>query len=107
MKTEPIRTGVIALVSPIPLFIFTAIWCLIWSMGIGVGIFHYETIPTWILAISLAPLLISPILGISGIIQGIMRINEHSSCLGIILSVISLAENFVLLYVIYYLGSRF
>ena len=107
MKNKPIRAGVIALISPIPLFIFTAIWCLIWSVGIGIGILHYDTLPLWILAISLSPLLVSPVLGISGIIHGVMKIDEHLSWLGIMLSVISIAENSILLYGIYYLGSRF
>ena len=107
MKIKPIISGIIAAISPIPLLIFTVLWFWICSFGIGMGLLQYETIPEWILIISLLPLLISPLLGISGIIHGFIKRKESLAWLGILLSISCLVENFILIYGIIYLGSRF
>ena len=74
---------------------------------IGMGLLNYDIVPQWILAVSLLPLLISPIIGLLGIIHGIVKIKTRKAWLGIFLSVIGLFENYILIYGIYYLGSRF
>jgi len=104
MKNKPFITGIIAVVSPIPLFIFTILWSWIWCFGIGMGLLNYDTIPYWILFISLLPLLISPTLGLLGIIHGIIKIKEKRAWLSILLSFICLAQNFLLLLGLIYLG---
>ena len=76
MKNKPIVSGIIAIASPIPLIIFTALWCWIWAFAIGMGLFHYDNIPNWILSVALLPLFISPILGVLGIIHGIIKRKE-------------------------------
>ena len=107
MKNKPIITGIIAVASPIPLIILTVMWSWAWFFGIGMGLLNYDTVPQWILTISLLPLLISPFLGLLGIIHGIVKIKARKAWLGIFLSVIGLLENFTLFYGMYYLGSRF
>ena len=107
MKNRPIVTGIIAVTSPIPIVIFTAIWCWVWFFGIGMGLLNYDTVPQWILIVSLLPLLISPVFGLLGIIHSIVKIRTRKAWLGIFLSVIGLFENLILIYGMYYLGSRF
>ena len=107
MKHRPIATGIIAVASPIPVVIFTVIWSWVWFFDIGMGLLNYDTVPQWILTVSLLPLLISPIFGLLGIIHGIVKIKTRKAWLGIFLSVIGLFENFVLIYGMCYLGSRY
>lgn len=107
MKNKPIVTGIVAIASPIPLIVFTVLWYWVWFFGIGMGLLNYDTIPQWILILSLLPLLISPILCLIGAIHGIVKIKTKKAILGILLSIIGLLENFVLIYGIYYIGSRF
>ncbi|MBE6670617.1 MAG: hypothetical protein E7593_00270 [Ruminococcaceae bacterium] len=107
MKNKPFITGIISIVSPIPMFIFTILWCWVWFFGIGIGLLNYDTVPQWILVLSLLPLLISPILCLTGIFYGIVKIKARKAVLGIFLSVAGLLENFILIYGMYYLGSRF
>ena len=107
MKNRPIVTGIIAAASPIPTVIFTVIWSWVWFFGIGMGLLNYDTVPQWILIVSLLPLLVSPIFGLLGIIHGMVKIKTKKAWFGIFLSVIGLFENFILIYGMYYLGSRF
>ena len=107
MKNKPIVSGIIAIASPIPLIIFTALWCWIWTFAIGMGLFHYDNIPNWIWPVALLPLFISPILGVLGIIHGIIKRKEKSAWLGITLSIMGLLENALLIYGMAFLGSRF
>ena len=107
MKNKPIVTGIIAAASPIPLYNFTIFWCLVWFLGIGVGLLNYDAIPQWMVVCALLPWLISPSLGLLGIVHGVIKIKTKRAWLGVLLSVIGLSENFILIYVSYYLGSRF
>lgn len=107
MKNKPIITGIIAIASPIPMFIFTILWDWTWFFGIGMGLLNYDTIPQWITIFSLSPLLISPLIGLLGIIHGTIKIKTKNAWLGILLSGLGLLENLALIYGIYYLGSRF
>ena len=107
MKNRPIITGIIAVASPIPMVIFTVIWSWVWAFGIGMGLLNYDTVPPWILTVSLLPLLISPIFGLLGIIHGIVKIQTRKAWLGILLSVMGLLENFILIFGMGYIGSRF
>ena len=107
MKNKPIVIGIIAVASPIPLVIFTSIWSLIWSFYIGLGLLNYDTVPQWILVVSLLPLFISPIFGLMGIIHSMVKIKTKKAWFAFFLSVIGLLENFILIYGMSYLGSRF
>lgn len=107
MNNRPIVTGIIAVASPVPLLIFTVLWCWMWFFGIGMGLLNYDAVPQWILVCSLLPLLISPALGLSGIIHGVIKIKAKRAWFGILLSVAGLIENLVLIYGMYYIGSRF
>lgn len=107
MKNRPFITGIIAVVSPIPLFIFTVLWCWVWFFGIGIGLLNYDTVPQWILTVSLLPLLISPVLGFLGIVHSIAKRKTKTAWVGFLLSTLCLLENFLLFYAMYYLGRRF
>ncbi len=102
MKMKPLTLGIIAALSPIPGLLLTELCVLIWAFPIGMELLQYDTIPTWMLIISLPLLLISPLLGILGIIHGAKKSKEKHARLGIVLSVLCLIENIVLLYGIYY-----
>lgn len=107
MKNRPYITGIIAAASPFYMFIFTLFWCWIWFFGIGIGLLNYDTIPPWIQAVSLIPLLVSPAIGICGIIHGLIKIKHKLAWLGIVLSVGCLLENILMFFCMAYLGSRF
>ena len=107
MKNRPIVTGIIAVASPIPLVFFTILWCWVWFFIIGIGLLNYDIVPQWILIFSLLPLLISPIICLLGIVHGLVKIQAKKAWLGILLSAMGLLENFILIYGMYYLGSRF
>ena len=107
MKNRPIVTGIIAVVSPIPLVIFTGLWFWGWFFEVGMGLLNYDVVPEWILTCGLLPLAISPILGIVGIVHGCIKIKQKGAWLGILLSMIGLVENFLLIYGMGYIGSRY
>lgn len=107
MKDKPIITGIIAAISPLPLLIFTVIWSWVLFFGIGIGLLNYDTVPQWMQFFILAPLLISPAFGLLGIIHGVIKIKKERAWLGIFLSVIGLIENVILIYGMYYIGSRY
>lgn len=101
-EMKPLTLGIFAALSPVPGVMLTSFWGMILVFPIGMELLQYETIPVWIGIISLLPLLISPLLGIFGIIHGAKKSKEKHARLGIVLSVLCLIENIVLLYGIYY-----
>ena len=105
MKNHPFITGIIAVASPLPLYFFSILWCWILFFGIGMGLLGYDAIPDWILYCGLSPLLISPIIGILGLVHSIVKIKTPKAWLGLLLSLVGLLENALLLYGSYYLGS--
>ena len=107
MKIKPIDSGIVAVASPIPMFILTVLWSWIWILLIGIGILNYNTIPDWLMTVSLLPLSISPAFCVAGIIHGIVKMKEKHTWTGIGLSIAGLIENFVLIFGMGYLGSRF
>ena len=107
MTNKPLITGIIAVASPIPLIMFTVLWSWLCFFGIGIGVMNYETVPQWILIISLLPLFISPAIGIIGVVHGFAKLTAKHAWLGIVLSVIGLVENLLLDYGMVYIGSRF
>ena len=107
MKNKPLFSGIIAAAFPIPMLIFTILWDWIFVFVIGFGLLQYDDVPGWLETVALLPLTISPLLGVAGIVHGIAMIKEKLSYLGIILSAVCLVENFVLIFGIYYLGSKF
>ena len=106
MKNRPFITGIIAAVTPFPLLAFTALWCWIWGLGIGLGLLGYDRIPDWIGVVGTLPLLISPMLGLLGLVHSIIKIKTKLSWLGIVLSVLCSLEN-LMICGIFYLASRF
>lgn len=107
MKSTPIEAGIVAVASPLPLFFCTVFWSWILTFTIGMGILGLEYIPNWLSICSLLPLLVSPIIGVMGLIHSIIKIKEKRSWVGFLLSFLGLAENLLLIYCIGYIGSRF
>ena len=107
MKNKPIVTGIIAVASPIPMIVLTVLWTWICFFGIGMGLLNYDTVPQWIPVCSLLPLFISPTFCLLGLVHGVIKIKLKRAWIGILLSVLGLIENFILIYGMYYLGSRF
>ena len=105
MKNRPFITGIIAAASPVPLYFVSLLWGWILFFGIGMGVLGYDTVPEWMLYCMLSPLLISPAIGVVGLVHSIVKIKTRKGWLGIVLSLIGLAENAILLYGSYYLGS--
>jgi len=92
MKNKPLVTGIIAVVSPVPLIVFTVLWSWIWGFGIGMGLLNYDTIPQWILICSLLPLFISPTFCLLGLVHGVIKIKLKRAWIGILLSVLGLIK---------------
>lgn len=105
MKNKPLISGIIAAASPLPLAIFTVLWSWLLGFGLVMGVLGYDQIPISVGIVSILPLLISPLLGLGGILHGIIKRKERLAWLGIILSVLCLVENFLLIYGMIYLGS--
>lgn len=106
-KIPAVITGIVAFASPLPGFFLTLIFSWTFGIGLGIGMLGLPNIPAWLMYFSLSPLLISPTLGVLGIIHGFIKIKEKWAWLGIVFSVISLIANFVLIYGLMYIGSRY
>ena len=107
MKNRPFITGIIAAASPIPMFFVTILWSWFWGFGIGMGLLGSDNISGWVLTVGLLPLAISPLLGLVGLIHSFIKIKTKLSWLGIVLSLLCLAENFLMIYGMGYIGSRY
>lgn len=107
MKNRPFITGILAVASPLPVFCYTILWSWFMCFGIGMGLLQYDTIPQWILTVSLLPLCISPGLSVAGMIHGIVKRKEKLAWLGILLSVLALVQFAALVYIAGYLGSKY
>ena len=107
MKNKALVLGVVSVASPVPGFIFTLLWCWTWAFGIGMGLLGYDGVADWILIVGLLPLLISPLMGLFGIVYGIVRRREKRAWLGILLSVLGVAENVLMIYGLCYIGYRY
>ncbi|MBQ7886640.1 MAG: hypothetical protein IJ313_07075 [Clostridia bacterium] len=109
MKSKAYSFGKFCALSPVPFLILSVFccWTFIAFSSMLLEAMGYSTIPDWILNISGLPLLINPMLSICGVIYGIIKRHEPRAKLGIILSLLGLAQNLILFYGASYLGSRF
>ena len=107
MKRSAFVLGLISFLSPVPFAVATILWDWVLSFGIGMGLLGYDHIPDWILFAGLAPLLISPTLGIVGIVYGFCERKEKLAWLGILLSVLGVMVNGLLLFAMGYAGSHY
>lgn len=107
MKIKAFTMGIISFLSPVPMFIFTILWDWTWAFGIGMGLLGYDYIPEWISTVGLSPLLISPLLGLFGLIYGMCKRKEKLAWLGILLSALCVVANGLMIYAMGYIGSRY
>lgn len=101
------NTGMIALISPLPMIFVTMFWGMFMIFIVGIGILKFEIIPDWFTLICLFPIVLSPIYACYGIVYGIVNRKEKEYLKCIIFSIIGLLENFILIYGLYFIGSRF
>ena len=107
MKLKSWLCGVINMAAILPVYNFAILWGLLVMLAFGIGVMHYDTVPDWLVIIGLIPMLISPLMGIGGVVYGIVRRRERLSWLGILLSALCLIVNVLLWYAMYYLGSHY
>ena len=100
MKNTPLEAGIFALWSPLPLLFLAELWALILILYVCFHLLGLNSVPVWLLLISLLPMLISPLLGILGIIHGFRKRKEPRAWLGILLSFLSLVENGIGVYLL-------
>lgn len=105
MKNRPIITGILAFISPLPMFIFAIILSWILFFGIGMGLLGLSTVPDWMIIPTILALLVSPALCVLGIIHGIVKRHFRYAKLGILLSALGLAENGILWFMMGYLSQ--
>lgn len=104
---NPLIFGIISVVSPIPMMVFTVLWSWVLFFGIGMGLLGYDTIPGWILVLSILPMGISPAFSLFGIVYGIVKRKERYSILCILLSALGVLINAALICGILYLGATY
>lgn len=107
MKNKAAFWGMLSFLSPIPMTFLTFLWSWIWCFGIAMGLLGYERISDWALIIGTAPLLISPLMGLSGLVYGICHYRQKLAWLGILLSFLGVVVNGLLIFAILYMGSRY
>ena len=105
MKNRPIITGILAFISPLPMFFFAFILSWILFFGIGMGLLGLSTVPYWMLIPTVLALLVSPTLCVLGIIHGIVKRHVRYAKLGILLSALGLVGNGILWFLMGYLSQ--
>lgn len=100
---SPLLFGIYAALTAIPLFIIFSLSASAIVIFI-ISLFGYPQAPTWLL-ITLLPLLLNPTMGILGIVYGIIKIRTRYAWLGIVFSLVCLAENALLLQLMLYIGK--
>ena len=105
-KINPMVTGIIAVASPLPLFVLTCLWGAVF-LATCFALLGYSDAPDWAMYVCTMPLFVSPALCVAGIIHGIVKHRTKRAWIGILLSVLGLLENFLLIFSAAYLGSRF
>ena len=105
-KINPMVTGIIAVASPLPLFVLTCLWGAVF-LATCYALPGYSDASGWAMYVCTMPLWISPALCVLGIIHGIVKRRAKRAWIGILLSVLGLFENIFLIFSAAYLGSRF
>ena len=101
---RPLVSGAISVLMPIPAVIVTMMLGLLLFL-LGSVIFGVYDIPAWFLFIAVIPLLLSPIFSIFSTVYCDVKIRCNRAWIGLLLSVIGIAENAGLIFFLYYAGS--
>ena len=101
MSNRSARLGVWSVLTIFPCFIATVLWSAVLLSCLGVP----EEAPLWMGFLILLPMLISPGIGVAGLITGIRRWKEHHSLLGVALSLLGIAGNILFWYGFYRIAS--
>lgn len=104
MHLRPILSGVLSVLMPIPIVIVTMMLglCVVW---IWYALFELDNISSWFLVIAVIPLLLSPIFSIFSTVYCAVKIRVKWAWIGLLLSILGIAENAVLMFFLYYIGS--
>ena len=104
MHLRPLVSGVLSVLMPIPIVIVTMMLglCVAW---IWYALFELDNISSWFLVIAVIPLLFSPIFSIYSTVYCAVKIRVKWAWIGLILSILGIAENAGLMFFLYYIGS--
>ena len=105
MHLRPLVSGVLSVLMPIPIVIVTMMLglCVVW---IWYALFELDNISSWFLVIAVIPLLLlSPIFSIFSTVYCAVKIRVKWAWIGLLLSILGIAENAVLMFFLYYIGS--
>ena len=107
LKTSirPLVSGVLSVLMPIPIVIVTMMLGL-FVAWIWYALFELDNIASWFLVIAvIPPLLLSPIFSIFSTVYCAVKIRCKRAWIGLLLSVLGIAENTGLIFFLYYAGS--
>ena len=106
LKTSirPLVSGVLSVLMPIPMAIVTMMLGL-YGVWVWYALFELDNISSWFLVIAVIPLLLSPIFSIFSTVYCAVKIRVKWAWIGLILSILGIAENAVLMFFLYYIGS--
>ena len=105
MHLRPLVSGVLSVLMPIPIVIVTMMLglCVAW---IWYALFELDNIASWFLVIAvIPPLLLSPIFSIFSTVYCAIKIRCKRAWIGLLLSIIGVAESAGLIFFLYYIGS--
>ena len=104
MHLRPLVSGVLSVLMPIPIVIVTMMLglCVAW---VWYALFELDNISSWFLVIAVIPLLLSPIFSIFSTVYCAVKIRVKWAWIGLLLSILGIAENAVLMFFLYYIGS--
>ena len=103
MKNTPLEAGIFAALSPLPMF-WVSVFVTTIVGGIGFALLGASIAVKMFDYIPLVVFLLSPTLGVLGIIHSLMKIREKKALLGLLLSILCIVENALMFWGMYYLG---
>ena len=100
----PLVSGTLSVLMPIPIVIVTMMLglCVAWIWS---ALFELDNFSSCFLVIAVIPLLLSPIFSIFSTVYCVVKIRVKWAWIGLLLSILGIAENAVLMFFLYYIGS--
>ena len=104
MHLRPLVSGVLSVLMPIPMAIVTMMLGL-YGVWIWYALFELDNIPSWFLVSVSGLLFISPVFSLLSTVYCAIKIRCKRAWIGLLLSVLGIAENTGLIFFLYYAGS--
>ena len=104
MHLRPLVSGAISVLMPIPMAIVTMMLglCVVW---VWCALFELDNIPSWFLVSVSGLLFISPVFSLLSTVYCAVKIRCKRAWIGLLLSILGIAENAGLIFFLYYVGS--